>query len=1011
MENVFLDLFNMSINAGWLVLAILLFRLIFKKAPKSLRVVMWGLVGLRLICPFSFESVLSLIPSAEAVPPEMVYSNSSADVSGAEIFNAIGNNQVSFDLGIQDGNVVFNEYTAPDGDFINPLLIITYIASIVWVVGMAVMLLYTLISYLRILKNVREATPLKENIWLCDNISTPFILGIFKPRIFLPSSMSEQDMEFVVAHEKAHLKRRDHWWKPLGFALLTVYWFNPVLWVAYVLLCRDIELACDEKVIKEMGAEIKKPYSEALINCSVPRKMISACPLAFGETGVKGRIKSVLNYKKPAFWLIIVAVVICIITSVCFLTNPQKEINLTNSLLAVEKYYFDNVIGEDRANKEMNDIVYKIDSGNQFYSGDSTGIDWQKEGKLQAVSDDALWNMSKDYLPFYYKGLRLNKTYVAEDEYGSAYAVFITENNKIFIAILPHYDTEKMYVMNFLEVKQEELIIEKTEPLGVANVTSGTEVEGVFFDLMRANLLGDSRYIEILWTDETELGLTFGEECHIFKKVGSEWVECELPDNYAWNMLAYALAENSATNTIQHTYWLYGYEDFTSGKYRFETEFSLNKERPRKDYTAWLEFELLGVNAESDSYAPVELVYDNGMFSFVQTVDISPTYYVTKDMKLTEVFSNGVAYERGTLTEVSLNEENWDSRFSSEIWTDGYSYSQIKENNKKAWQLKVDNGEEDISILYLLLEQNDGTYFIAHGMYNNQSESPNNEDDSIIRWLYLVAKNATESTVGGADSPDETLQYTHKAGKDSAYISLTPETQEISFTFSMFSSYLPCGTYEEDGEYIVMKTDDGKNKYTFKKESGGLVFVADKSSPMPEYRYSQDATPEVCLPDGAVFTQYIDNAPYAVSFANYSGEFIGGLNADKMYISHTKHLPIFKFDNVEELNNFKSRYGETLTMDKGNDEIPSFNSVTEDYDNTFFEDKSLLLVYVPSGSMSWRYGVESISVNNTSLLVKVERTDNNETGNCAMSGWFITIAMDKEELENYTEFDAIMLEE
>lgn len=325
MENVFLELFNMSITASWLVLAIVLFRLIFKKAPKWLRVIMWGLVGLRLICPFSFESVLSLIPSAEPVPPEIVHSHSSADVSGAEIFNAIGNNQVYYDLGVQDGSIVFTEYSAPDGDFVNPLLIITYIASIVWIVGMVAMLLYTLISYLRILKNVREATPLKENIWVCDNISTPFILGIIKPRIFLPSSMNEQDTEFVIAHEKAHLKRRDHLWKPFGFALLTVYWFNPVLWVAYILLCRDIELACDEKVIKEMGAEIKKPYSEALINCSVPRKMISACPLAFGETGVKGRIKSVLNYKKPAFWVIIVAVVAVLVTTVCFMTNPDKD--------------------------------------------------------------------------------------------------------------------------------------------------------------------------------------------------------------------------------------------------------------------------------------------------------------------------------------------------------------------------------------------------------------------------------------------------------------------------------------------------------------------------------------------------------------------------------------------------------------------------------------------------------------------------------------------------------------
>lgn len=880
MENVFLELFNMSITASWLVLAIVLFRLIFKKAPKSLRVIMWGLVGLRLVCPFSFESVLSLIPSTETVPPEIVHSHSPSNLSGAEIFNAIGNNQVYYDLGLQNGSIVFTEYSAPDGNTVNPLLIITYIASIVWVVGMAAMLLYTLISYLRILKNVREATPLKENIWICDNISTPFILGIIKPRIFLPSSMDEQDMEFVIAHEKAHLKRRDHWWKPLGFALLTVYWFNPVLWVAYVLLCRDIELACDEKVIKQMGAEIKKPYSEALINCSVPRKMISACPLAFGETGVKGRIKSVLNYKKPAFWIIIVAVATCIVLAVCFMTNPQS------------------------------------------YDG---------PGATKA-----------DYL-----------------------------KNKY----------------------------------GITDVTTGSEYEGVSINFETASFSGESRHIELLWENKTDKQVSFGEPCYIYKKDGNEWVECELPENYAWNMLAYLL---NADSTTTHKYGLYGYEDFTAGEYRFETYFSFEENR-QENYKVWIEFELVGITAESDAYKPIELVYDSGMFSLVQTVDIAPTYYITKDMKLTEVFPDGSLYERGTLKEISLNEENWDSRFSSEIWSEGYSYSQIKENNKKAWQLKVDNGKEDISILYILLEQKDDTYFIAHGMYNDDTANATNKDNSLIRWLYLVAKNPTESSVGGVDAPDGTLQYFYNRGKDQAYLSLNPETKSFSFTFSLFSSYIARGTYEDKGDYIVMKTDDSKNEYTFKKDDGTLIFVADKSSPMPEYKYSQDTTEEVCLYDGAIFTRYIDDVPYTVSFANYSGELVGGLNLDKFYISHTKHIPIFKFDSVEELNNFKSLYGDTLTMDTGMDEVPSFNSVTAQYDEEFFGDKSVLLIYVPSGSMSWRYGVDSIVIDNNSLLVNIARTDANETGDSAMAGWFITIAMSKEELKNYTEIDAIML--
>ncbi len=331
MSDIFLNLFNMSITASWLVLAVVVFRMLFKKAPKSLRIIMWGLVGIRLACPLSIESILSVIPTAELVPPELVNSHSSVDVSGGEILGYIGNNPVYYELGLANGSLTFNEICAPDGDYINPLLIVTYVASIVWLVGVAVMLLYTLISYLKILKNVRAAINIKDNIWICDNVTTPFILGLFKPRIYLPSSMGEQDMEYVIAHEQAHLKRFDHWWKPIGFALLTVYWFNPVLWIGYILLSRDIELACDEKVIKDMDNNDKKGYMETLVNCSSLRRKIMICPLAFGEVSVKGRVKAMLNYKKPAFWVIVVAIIASVTVAVCFLTNPKKDNENTNT--------------------------------------------------------------------------------------------------------------------------------------------------------------------------------------------------------------------------------------------------------------------------------------------------------------------------------------------------------------------------------------------------------------------------------------------------------------------------------------------------------------------------------------------------------------------------------------------------------------------------------------------------------------------------------------------------------
>ena len=313
MEALFLKILNMSITAGWIVLAVIAVRLLLKKAPKWIAVLMWGLAGIRLVCPLSLESIFSLIPSAETIPGNILYTDTPEIHSGVAAVNSVV-------------NPILSESLAPAvGASVNPMQVIVGIASVVWLVGIGAMLLYTALSYLAIHKKVKEAVPFRGNIWLCDHVDTPFILGVLRPRIYLPSAMGEGDMEYVIAHEKAHLKRRDHWWKPLGFLLLTVYWFQPILWIAYILLCRDIELACDEKVIRDMGTEHKKPYSDALVHCSVRRRMVAACPLAFGEVGVKERVKSVLHYKKPAFWILAAAVIACIVVAVCFLTNPKSS--------------------------------------------------------------------------------------------------------------------------------------------------------------------------------------------------------------------------------------------------------------------------------------------------------------------------------------------------------------------------------------------------------------------------------------------------------------------------------------------------------------------------------------------------------------------------------------------------------------------------------------------------------------------------------------------------------------
>ena len=310
MSAVFLKILNMSITASWLILAVILARLLLKKAPKWVACLLWGLVAVRLICPFSLESVFSLIPSRETIPANIAEQHEPAITSGIAIVNEAVN------------PVITESFTPAPTNSANPLQIVIPVAAIIWIAGIVIMLAYALFSYLKIKKTVSVCMPAGERILACDEVKAPFILGMFKPVIYVPSSMSGKTLEHVIRHEKAHLQRHDHWWKPLGFLLLSVYWFNPLCWIAYILLCRDIEMACDEKVIRDMDKDDLAAYSQALLDCSFPRRRIAACPLAFGEVGVKDRVKGVLNYKKPAFWIIVVAITACIVIGVCFLTNP-----------------------------------------------------------------------------------------------------------------------------------------------------------------------------------------------------------------------------------------------------------------------------------------------------------------------------------------------------------------------------------------------------------------------------------------------------------------------------------------------------------------------------------------------------------------------------------------------------------------------------------------------------------------------------------------------------------------
>ena len=379
MTDLFLDVLNISFSAVWVVLAVVLARLVLKKAPRRLVCGLWALVALRLLFG-SIEAPFSLIPSAELIPPESLFDQAPAIHSGIS----------SIDSAV---NPIYSESLRPmPGASVNPLQVWLAVFANLWVLGMIVMSIWAAVSWLRVWRQVRESIP-DRGVYLCDRIESPFILGLFRPRIYLPSALAGDARDHVIAHERAHLSRRDHWWKPLGFALLTVNWFNPAIWLAYILLCRDIELACDERVIRKLSAQDKKAYSSALLQCSLPRRAVTACPLAFGEVGVKQRVKSVLRYQKPAFWVIVLAVVLSLALAVCFLTDPTSraaEIRWNGVLYIQEGEPVDFVPDKQQSTGTLRSVLHDS-TPHPTEDGQAVGLGWEYAGQPIVQVGNALY--------------------------------------------------------------------------------------------------------------------------------------------------------------------------------------------------------------------------------------------------------------------------------------------------------------------------------------------------------------------------------------------------------------------------------------------------------------------------------------------------------------------------------------------------------------------------------------------------------------------------------------------
>ena len=610
MSEIFLKIINMSISASYIVLAVLLLRLLLKKAPKWITVVLWGIVAVRLVCPFSIESVLSLIPSAETVSPDIMMDRTPEINTGIPIINQVIN------------PVISGSFTPDPGTSANPLQLWIPTFAVIWIVGMVALIIYTVISYAKVRRKIGTAVLLRDNIYQSENVVSPFVLGIIKPKIYLPFGMNEKDMEHVVAHEMAHIRRKDHLSKPLGFLLLTLHWFNPLMWLGYVLLCRDIELACDEKVIKELDHDARADYSQALLTCSVNRRMIAACPLAFGEVGVKDRVKSVLNYKKPAFWIIIAAIVACVAVAVCFLTNPPQKQD-DKSMSPHGEIYTDyegvyitiKSIDKDEGGQNIFNIVWHNETDKEITYGEMYTVEY-KDGEewMDTAFDEERYFNTIGY------SLRKNKTasksYTAEHldiSKRGTYRFMVPFSVKEGDKYVSYKTWAEFTVGNDFNLGASNLIYgfvpSPSEPDKISYIyisAFGCNVKDVTIDFKQVRFENGNMIFDVYWANNGTENVDIGPDFEVYRYNGSSLEK--LNSKGVWLTYRQILAGKGMNiagdmdtakfeyeNTVSY-HLSEHYDVLTPGNYRFEA------------HGAWVEFQIL------DNFNMISAVYDTATF-------------------------------------------------------------------------------------------------------------------------------------------------------------------------------------------------------------------------------------------------------------------------------------------------------------------------------------------------------------------------------------------------------------
>ena len=403
MGSILLTVLNMSMTASFVILAVCAVRLLLKKAPKGISYALWAVVAFRLIMPFSFESVFSLMPiNPNPIPQDIVYQEAPQIDTGLNTFD----------------NAVNASLPAPAQDLIssiNPLQIWLAIGELIWLIGIAAMVIYSIVTIYLLKRRLKNAALIKDNLYEADDLKTPFVLGYLNPKIYIPAGLKPEEKDYIILHEQTHIRRKDHIVKLFAYLMLCLHWFNPLVWVAFVLMGADMELSCDERVLKEFGSGIKKDYSASLLSFSTGRRIINGSPLAFGEDGVKARIKNVLNFKKPSRVIIIVAVVLAAAVGIGFMANKAEKnefaefeaiySNITEYSCSVNFMYEGNIYSPYVVNNELQnagdlrglkEIGFAVgDNGEKYRIFERDGYSIYK---FIVVQDDGLMNPATIYI-------------------------------------------------------------------------------------------------------------------------------------------------------------------------------------------------------------------------------------------------------------------------------------------------------------------------------------------------------------------------------------------------------------------------------------------------------------------------------------------------------------------------------------------------------------------------------------------------------------------------------------